>query len=184
MIDLHITVSHLYEHGRTIERSISLEEVDEMFRDCEGLRPRSELAIAFKVRPKNGEVYATGHLKGLFQGVCGRCLAPVAFDLDTDLSAVFKPRKKALTPTDGEVELEEADLDVCFYSDDTINMAEFIREAIILEQPPRLLCDENCAGLCSKCGVNLNDGSCECDHTDIDPRLMPLLALKKKLENN
>ena len=55
-------------------------------------------------------------------------------------------------------------------------------EDLLLEFPTRLLCKEECAGLCSKCGKNLNFGACDCPKKkEIDPRLA---ILQKLLEND
>ncbi|MBQ7907080.1 MAG: DUF177 domain-containing protein [Clostridia bacterium] len=55
-------------------------------------------------------------------------------------------------------------------------------EDLMLEFPSKLLCKEECAGLCSKCGKNLNFGQCDCPKKkEIDPRLA---ILQKLLEND
>ena len=54
--------------------------------------------------------------------------------------------------------------------DFAIDPQEIVRSALILELPSRFLCKEDCKGLCSKCGVNLNEVSCDCDHTERDSR--------------
>ena len=49
-------------------------------------------------------------------------------------------------------------------------------EDIYFALPSKVLCDDDCKGLCSKCGANLNEGPCECKK-DIDPRFEALLSL-------
>jgi uncharacterized protein len=44
--------------------------------------------------------------------------------------------------------------------------------------PMKALCDEDCAGLCQKCGQNLNQGKCDCPAEEIDPRWAKLNELK------
>ena len=43
------------------------------------------------------------------------------------------------------------------------------------------LCKPDCAGLCSNCGANLNEGPCNCDKEDVDPRFAALRSLKNEL---
>jgi uncharacterized protein len=43
-----------------------------------------------------------------------------------------------------------------------IDLAEVVREELALAVPPFVLCREDCAGLCPKCGSDLNAGPCEC----------------------
>ncbi len=42
---------------------------------------------------------------------------------------------------------------------------------ILLELPAKMLCKEDCKGLCQSCGKNLNKGECDCNKLNIDPRL-------------
>jgi uncharacterized protein len=48
----------------------------------------------------------------------------------------------------------------------------------LMAVPMKALCDDDCAGLCSKCGQNLNKGKCECPAEDTDPRWAKLTELK------
>ncbi len=45
---------------------------------------------------------------------------------------------------------------------DKINLVEIVDEAILLNMPVSLLCQEECKGICTGCGVNLNDDDCKC----------------------
>lgn len=54
--------------------------------------------------------------------------------------------------------------------DFAIDTEEIVRTALILELPTRYLCDEDCKGLCPKCGKNLNESVCNCDLNERDSR--------------
>jgi uncharacterized protein len=56
-------------------------------------------------------------------------------------------------------------------------LAPLIRELVWLAIPMKHLCDPECRGLCSHCGVNLNDGQCQCEEIRVDPRLARLKEL-------
>ncbi|MBW7573980.1 YceD family protein [Caproiciproducens faecalis] len=60
-----------------------------------------------------------------------------------------------------------------------LDLDELIRADILLELPSKYLCSDDCKGLCPSCGKNLNDGTCNCDFHQIDPRLE---ALKKLID--
>lgn len=62
---------------------------------------------------------------------------------------------------------------------DSLDVDELLRADILLELPIKFVCSEDCKGLCPQCGKNLNDGPCECDARQIDPRLE---ALKKLID--
>lgn len=57
------------------------------------------------------------------------------------------------------------------------DLDELVRSDIVLNLPSKFLCKPDCEGLCSKCGKNLNEGSCDCDKREIDPRLEALKSL-------
>lgn len=69
-------------------------------------------------------------------------------------------------------------------SDEYIEVPEYkldvealLRDDIFLDFPVKLLCKSDCKGLCQRCGKNLNDGECDCDKNETDPRLAVLKAL-------
>ena len=75
-----------------------------------------------------------------------------------------EPRKgrPGATKTEADVEAEEEGDDRYFYQGDHIELAPMLREHIILVSPMQPLCRENCAGLCARCGKDLNEGPCQC----------------------
>jgi uncharacterized protein len=64
-----------------------------------------------------------------------------------------------------------------------LNLDELVEEDVNLALPSKYLCDEDCKGLCMKCGKNLNDGQCNCKK-DVDPRFAALLSLLDEDESN
>ena len=77
---------------------------------------------------------------------------------------------------------EESDLDdALFYSGDSFDMDAAAEDAVVLNMDMRILCREDCKGLCPQCGKNLNEGPCGCSKP-IDPRLEKLKALLQKDE--
>lgn len=60
----------------------------------------------------------------------------------------------------------------------TIDLTEAIRQYALMAVPMKTLCDEDCAGLCHKCGQNLNQGKCDCPAEEIDPRWAKLTDLQ------
>ena len=81
--------------------------------------------------------------------VCDRCLADLELEMDIDENYYLFPEN---TP----------DVDY-FYSGDEIELDDFVRETLVMNMPGKVLCSEDCKGLCSKCGADLNLGDCGCD---------------------
>jgi uncharacterized protein len=81
---------------------------------------------------------------------------------------------------EAEREIEEDDLTTAYYRDETIDLGELVREQFYLALPMKPLCAEACKGLCPQCGMNLNQGTCDCRLEWQDPRFEALKALKNK----
>ena len=45
---------------------------------------------------------------------------------------------------------------------DSVTLDADLRDELLLEHPIRVLCREDCRGLCPRCGQNLNEGACKC----------------------
>ncbi len=67
---------------------------------------------------------------------------------------------------------------------DKIDLTADVRDYSVLAIPMKKLCKEDCKGLCFRCGKDLNEGKCDCEEKDIDPRWQPLQELKNKLNIN
>ena len=59
----------------------------------------------------------------------------------------------------------------------SLDLDDLIMNDILLELPTKLLCRDDCMGLCPECGKNLNDGTCSCRKETVDPRLAVLKQL-------
>ncbi len=61
-----------------------------------------------------------------------------------------------------------------------IDLSEDVQEYTMLATPMKLLCKEDCKGICRKCGANLNYATCNCEDDNINPIWEDLLKLKDK----
>ena len=64
-------------------------------------------------------------------------------------------------------------------ADDQLELDELVMTAFVLAQESKVLCKEDCKGLCPICGVNRNASTCSCEPNTVDPRLE---VLRKLLE--
>jgi uncharacterized protein len=99
---------------------------------------------------------------------CVRCLAPVAKTLDVELDERFQ-----LLPAGASDEGEVYPIDANHH----IDLEPILRELVILATPMRVLCQTECRGICPICGKDLNEGACDCEPDDIDPRMAALQSL-------
>lgn len=113
---------------------------------------------------------------------CSRCLTPFATPLSVSFDEEFvEGQPNSVTPREDEEDQSIATA----YQGDTIDLAESVRDNILLELPMKPLCRADCAGLCPTCGANLNEGGCSCEDTStVDPRLAALERLLHKPDSN
>ena len=97
---------------------------------------------------------------------CARCGKPVEYDKETDVEFLLVK----------EQEGEEEDLrdDVYLVESDVVELDDILIPELILDMEMAVVCDEDCKGLCPKCGKNLNQGECGCVVKEVDPRLAVL----------
>ena len=75
---------------------------------------------------------------------------------------------------------DESD-DIIVLDNDEVDVEELARDAFILDMDTKFLCSEDCKGLCSGCGANLNREACRCKKA-VDPRLAKLAQLLRNDE--
>ena len=110
---------------------------------------------------------------------CARCLEQYSQDIIGTFSLVARRlRKGESIPAESEDEKVEDDLIFVEFDVDSIDITDFIHDALLLAVPLKPICRESCRGLCPICGSNLNDGDCGCSNKKVDPRWQSLTALK------
>jgi uncharacterized protein len=107
----------------------------------------------------------SARLGGALRLECVRCLGPVALPVDEDLDLVYLPRTaESAALTGGERALEASDMNVSFFRDDRLELAETIWEQLHLALPVKPLCSADCLGLCNACGADRNrQPACGCE---------------------
>jgi len=128
------------------------------------------------VRKVGHEITIDGRLSTRIEVMCARCLKPHGEVLDETFEVVFFPQPE-FSGQDDEVELTEGELDCYFYEGETISLLDVVRDQLLLMLPVKPLCQPECAGLCPRCGKNLNLGSCECASRSGDSRFAVLEQL-------
>ena len=129
---------------------------------------------------RTGEgILVQGDLSAELTLLCSRCLEPVVVPLDVELEEIFMPTLdivtgQAITP-------EEEDRALWIDEHHILDLGEVLRQDVLVAAPMHPLCQDDCRGLCSTCGQNLNEGSCNCA-PEPDPRWAGLAALLNKNE--
>lgn len=100
---------------------------------------------------------------------CVRCLTEFPLRLETEFSELYAFNRRSVT-----------DSGLILPEDGKINLTPLVREYMLLAVPIKPLCRKDCKGLCSECGENLNEVTCEHTVQKIDPRLETLKTLLDK----
>ena len=106
--------------------------------------------------------------------ICARCLDPFALTLSSEIRVSVKPKPDPRLVTPEEVELSREDLETDFYEGEEVDLSPLIQDQVLLTLPLKVICREDCLGLCQRCGKNLNRETCQCSVAEIDPRLAAL----------
>ncbi len=132
----------------------------------------SPVTLAFEIYKDKRTFRLVGRMQTTLEVPCSRCLEAMAFPVDAAFDLRYQPH--AANTGDGEREIEEDDLTTAFYQHDEIDLEQLMREQFYLALPMKPLCREDCQGLCSMCGTNLNKSTCACTREVEDPRLAAL----------
>jgi len=131
--------------------------------------------VSGKVRLAGNEVFVNGHVETRAQVECDRCLQPIETPVNTDFALEYIPGSEY--ESGGAAELTEAEMSVSVFDGEAIDVDEIVKEQILLAVPTRMLCREDCKGICPECGADRNKGDCNCATNDIDPRWAALKDL-------
>ena len=118
------------------------------------------------------EVSVRGKIWFSIESLCARCLRNVDLIITPEIKLVLSPSDVSDEKDNEENIQHEA------YSGDEIDLGDYLREVIAMSLPIKVLCDEECRGLCPSCGANLNTRECSCREDWVDPRVGALRNLK------
>jgi len=105
---------------------------------------------------------------------CARCLDPFTLTLSSEIWFSLNPKPDPNLAYPEEVELTREDVQTDYYEGEEVDLSPLIQDQALLTLPFKVICREDCRGLCPRCGKNLNLESCQCLGSEIDPRLAPL----------
>ena len=143
----------------------------------DGVEFDGDAHVVGEVTDEAGYMHLTLNATVSYRTECARCLAPVDGQFAVELE-----RTVAAEGTLTEQQLEENVDEYAVIENGMLDLDETIREELLLSFPMRILCAEDCPGLCPKCGKPLRDGDCGCPKFEPDPRLAVLKQLFDKNE--
>ena len=150
--------------SKEINASITLEDINWQ---GESLQFRKPLYITGNLTNRGNVLLLNLTVQGQVILQCGLCLDNYEHNLDFS----FETRLAKSSDKNNE--------DIFIYEGNEFNLLDIIWEFLLLEIPIRKSCSDDCKGLCSKCGTNLNKKTCQCDNVEEND---PDLALDERLQ--
>lgn len=139
--------------------------------DDPDIRLQSAVRFTGVVKECGGFVRMNATIRFDFLASCARCLEEVGESPEIPLELTGFEQDKL--PEDDEEDFVEI-------VDSKIDLYPIASEAVTVNLPSRVLCKEDCRGLCPVCGVNKNLSDCDCEKKKIDPRLEGLMDFFKQ----
>ena len=174
---MKINISNLSEgiHKYEFEESPSSIKLDERF--------SKQIFVIVELEKRRRQLFLTGHVKTSGTFVCDRCLAEFEKNISVDYRMTYVYDRKDAGEIDTIKSSETVDeITMVYPGMNEIEIDEDVREYVLISVPFKLLCKEDCAGLCPTCGKNLNYETCTCStgtpsrkEEEIDPRWSMLI---------
>lgn len=132
-------------------------------------RITGEIALDLVATSNLDGIVVAGTLALPWRAPCRRCVAEVIGTTTIEVDELYQD------PSDASAVLAD---DAFPIEGDQVDLVPAVREAILLELPNDVLCRDDCAGICPVCGIDRNQGTCECDTTVRDDRWAALDDLR------
>ncbi|HHY98876.1 MAG TPA: DUF177 domain-containing protein [Firmicutes bacterium] len=138
-----------------------------------------------------------GRLNAIVPMICDRCLKEVALSIEAEFEEeyrhIHKPPSRGADKGhedegqeygDGAPEdVWSDDPEIRTFYDEVIEIEPAVKETLSIAIPMKVICKEDCKGLCPTCGKDLNEGPCNCEPVTQDLRMAPLAEALKKLRS-
>ena len=105
---------------------------------------------------------------------CSRCLEEVPTDIHFSIDKDIKLEDSVVHDED----VEDNDYLIGF----NLDIDRLIYGEILVNWPMKVLCRDDCKGICKVCGMNLNKGNCDCQRTELDPRMAAIQDVFNKFK--
>ena len=147
--------------------------------------PDEPFEVALRAHLMGEDLYLEGVITGALDVECSRCLACYRHTLHQTFRLVLEPaRSRVPADPEGAAALArdglclEEEIEAGWYRGSELDLGAFLHEIVSLELPVKPLCREDCAGLCPRCGADLNNDPCECAEVPADSPFAALAALR------
>lgn len=150
-----------------------------------GVPEGAPVALDLRLESVMEGVLVTGTARATAEAECVRCLEPLSREVSADFQEMFsypdaddRGRSRTAEPVDDA----EDDEDRFFLEDGLFDLESVLRDAVVLALPLQPVCKETCAGLCSECGIRLDENPGH-HHDAVDIRWAALQGLAETVQD-
>jgi len=154
-----INIDSISEKGLHLKDALDMDENLLLEKDSRFLE---ELSYQLHLRRDKKQIRVQGKIKTMVSVSCIRCLDYYDLKLQSRFDLILFPMEEIEAK---RVALNQDDLEYIFYQGKQIDIIKILSEQVNLFLPLYPLCHQECRGLCSCCGCNLNQESCDCEET-------------------
>ncbi len=173
---MQVNLSELFsQDGKEKDYTVEIEM--DAYRVADGAYPfvSKEPVVLHVENLGDRRLLITGEMRFSLSIPCSRCLEPVVYPFDLVIESEADMQK-----TDEE---RASDLDEQPYiSGYNLDIDQLLSNELLLNLPMKVLCREDCKGICNRCGMNLNEGTCSCDRSSPDPRMSVIQDIFKQFK--
>lgn len=157
--------------------------------DTPGIQFSEPLSINAEYSVTGSGIRVFGWLRAVVDTECTRCLGNIDFSIAHQFDEMFEKADVGTGERGREAAVFDAETGETpegnyAFMGETLSLDKLVYDAIMLEIPPKLLCSEDCKGLCQKCGANLNEVDCGCNLNDGVDESNPFAKLKNLFDEN
>lgn len=138
--------------------------------------PITEYLVAYNIHAYGEDIRLEGTVQTKLLLVCDRCLSDVPLAVEGQFDTIITTSDELESDSDFTVFSPKGDYD-------KIDLTEAFCEGVNLAKPQKVLCRNECKGLCATCGADLNKAGCKCADEAVDDRWAPLLKIRDNLKS-
>lgn len=188
---LNVQLTGIPEEGLDLADEVQPDEIGLL---PEEVQVNGPLSLSAHLTNVGDHVYVEGVIDGAFVRECVRCLKQYEAYAEVPFTAAYQisdstartrgrstkdHRQASDEERDPEISDQEDEIYAC--AGDRVELAEMLREHIILSTPMQPLCHEECRGLCPVCGQDRNEHPCHCIEA---PKQTPFSILQERLKKS
>lgn len=161
------------------EEGLQVNVVDVSWFPDHDVARKGDLRVSVHLVRRGERVLASGTISLVLLLACDRCLEQFESPQEIDFQLVFELNGEDPALAVKEYECDQGDIDTVFLKEPVIDLDTVLYQQLLLALPQRSLCNEECRGLCRKCGRKLNFEDCGCSSENTESPFKALGQLLK-----